>query len=232
MIRFLKRVGRSLLKLVLGFFVLSILSVFFFKFVPVPVTPLMLIRTFEQATDEKQSIKLSKDWVPASEISKHAFQAVYAAEDQNFLEHHGFDWKAMEKAWEQNKKGKRIKGASTISQQTAKNVFLWPARTYLRKGLEAYFTVLIELIWGKERTLEVYLNVIEMGPGIYGIEAAAQTYYGKPASELNRAEAAMIAAILPNPRKWSPKNPTNYLKSRQSWILKQMGNLNQLPVGK
>ena len=151
---------------------------------------------------------------------------------RTFLQHHGFDWKAMEKAWEQNKKGKRIKGASTISQQTAKNVFLLPARTYLRKGLEAYFTVLIELIWGKERILEVYLNVIEMGPGIYGIETAAQAYYGKTASELNRAEAAMIAAILPNPRKWSPKKPTTYLKGRQSWILKQMGNLNQLPVGK
>ena len=137
----------------------------------------------------------------------------------------------MEKAWENNKKGKRVKGASTISQQTAKNVFLWPGRTMLRKGLEAYFTFLIELIWSKERIMEVYLNVIEMGEGIYGIQAASQTYFKKPAEKLSRNEAALIAAVLPNPRRWSPARPTPYIQGRQSWILRQMNNLPPVGMG-
>ena len=138
---------------------------------------------------------------------------------------------AKKKAWEGNKKGKRIKGASTITQQTVKNVFLWPGRNYVRKGLEAYFTVLVEFLWPKERIMEVYLNVIEMGPGIYGIEAAAQTFYGKPAKKLTRGEAAMIAAVLPNPIRWSPRRPTNYISGRQGWILRQMNNLEPLGWG-
>lgn len=166
-----------------------------------------------------------------SEISKNAPQAVYASEDQKFLDHNGFDMEAMEKAWEGNKKGKRIKGASTITQQTVKNVFLWPARSYVRKVLEAYFTVLVELIWPKERIMEVYLNVIEMGEGIYGIEAAAQAYYNKPAAKLNRSQSAMIAAVLPNPRRWTPAKPTSYIVGRQGWILRQMNNLTPLGYG-
>ncbi|GAB3230810.1 monofunctional biosynthetic peptidoglycan transglycosylase [Algoriphagus aestuariicola] len=189
----------------------------------------MVIRVFEQAFDSEKDVRLTKDWVPISEISKNAPQAVIAAEDQKFLDHKGFDFEAMEKAWENNKKGKRIKGASTITQQTVKNVFLWPSRSYIRKGLEAYFTVLVELIWSKERIIEVYLNVIEMGDGIYGIEAAAQSYYKKPAAKLNRSQAAMIAAVLPNPRRWTPTKPTGYIQSRQAWILRQMNNL--APVG-
>lgn len=225
----IRRVWKFFWKLVIWFLIISIGLTVLYRFVPVPVTPLMVIRLFEQTFDSEKKVKLDKDWVPISEISKHAAQAVYASEDQKFLDHHGFDFEAMQKAWENNKKGKLVKGASTITQQTVKNVFLWPGRNYLRKGLEAYFTVLVELIWPKERIMEVYLNVIEMGPGIYGIEAAAQNYYGKSAIDLNRNEAAMIAAVLPNPIRWNPKKPTPYILGRQVWIMKQMGNL--APIG-
>ena len=227
--KFIKKIFRFLFKIALWFFIISIGLTIFYRFVPVPVTPLMVIRLWEQAWDEKKEVRLYKDWVSIDNISKHMPQAVYAAEDQKFLEHNGFDWKAMEEAWEKNKKGKRIKGASTISQQTAKNVFLWPSRNLIRKGLEAYFTFLIETIWSKERIMEVYLNVIEMGPGIYGIEAASQTFYNRPASKLTRQQAAMIAAVLPNPIRWSPAKPTGYIRGRQSWILRQMNNL--APIG-
>jgi monofunctional biosynthetic peptidoglycan transglycosylase len=213
------------------FFIISIGLTIIYRFVPVPITPLMVIRLVEQTFDSEKKVRLYKDWVPMSEISRHAPQAVFAAEDQKFLTHKGFDFEAMEKAWENNKKGKRIKGASTITQQTVKNVFLWPGRSYLRKGLEAYFTVLVELLWSKERIMEVYLNVIEMGDGIYGIEAASQAYYNKPAAKLNRNQAAMIAAVLPNPIRWTPTKPTGYIRGRQSWIMRQMNNLEPLGFG-
>jgi monofunctional biosynthetic peptidoglycan transglycosylase len=227
--KFIKKIFRFIFKIALWFFIISIGLTLIYRFIPVPVTPLMVIRLWEQAWDEKKDVRLYKDWVSIDNISKYMPQAVYAAEDQKFLEHNGFDWKAMEEAWEKNKKGKRIKGASTISQQTAKNVFLWPSRNLIRKGLEAYFTFLIETIWTKERIMEVYLNVIEMGPGIYGIEAASQTFYNRPASKLTRQQAAMIAAVLPNPIRWSPAKPTGYIRGRQSWILRQMNNL--APIG-
>lgn len=227
--KLLRRFFRFIFKIILWFFILSIGFTVLYRFVPVPITPLMVIRLWEQAWDEKKDMRLTKDWVSISEISKHMPQAVVAAEDQKFLDHWGFDREAMEKAWEGNKKGKRIKGASTITQQTAKNVFLWPDRNLVRKGLEAYFTLLVELIWSKERIIEVYLNVIEMGEGIYGIEAASQAYFKKPAAKLSRSEAALIAATLPNPRRWNPAKPTNYIKGRQAWILRQMNNL--APVG-
>ena len=227
--KILKRIFRLLFKIFLWFFILSIGFTVLYRFLPVPITPLMVIRLYEQLNDEKKELRLNKDWVSIKKISKHVPQAVVASEDQKFLNHYGFDWEAMEKAWENNKKGKRVKGASTISQQTAKNVFLWPARNIFRKGLEAYFTVLIELFWSKERIMEVYLNVIEMGEGIYGIEAASQSYFKKSAEKLSRNEAALIAAVLPNPRRWSPARPTPYIQGRQSWILRQMNNL--APVG-
>ena len=210
----------------LGIFAASILSVLVFRFVPVPVTPLMIIRCGEQLVDGK-SVKLQKSWKSLDQISPKLVQAVVASEDNLFLTHHGFDFAAMQKAMQYNekKKGKKIKGGSTISQQTAKNVFLWPGRSYIRKGLEAYFTVLIELIWGKERIMEVYLNVIEMGDGIYGAEAASQTFFKKPAIRLNKAEAAAIAAVLPSPLRWSPANPTVYTLRREAWILRNMGHL-------
>ena len=229
--KLLKRIWRFIWKTAMWFLILSVGLTLVYRFVPVPVTPLMVIRLVEQMFDSEKKVRLSKDWVPMSEISKNAPQAVYASEDQKFLDHNGFDFEAMQKAWEGNKKGKRIKGASTITQQTVKNVFLWPDRSYIRKGLEAYFTVLVEVLWPKERIMEVYLNVIEMGPGIYGIEAAAQNYYNKPAIKLNRSEAAMIAAVLPNPNRWNPKKPTPYILGRQAWILRQMNNLAPLGYG-
>lgn len=225
-------IGRFVFKIALWFFGLSIGLVILYRFLPVPITPLMVIRLFEQAVDSKKEMRLYKDWESIENISRHAPQAVVAAEDQKFLDHHGFDLEAMKKAWENNKKGKRIKGASTITQQTVKNVFLWPSRSYIRKGLEAYFTVLVELAWSKERILEVYLNVIEMGDGIYGIEAAAQTFFKKPAANLTRGQAALIAAVLPNPRRWNPAKPTAYIQGRQTWILRQMTNLEPVGFGK
>jgi monofunctional glycosyltransferase len=230
--KLIRWITKLLYKTALWFFGLSIGLVIVYRFVPVPITPLMVIRLVEQAFDEKKDMRLFKDWVSIGEMSRHAPQAVVAAEDQKFMGHRGFDLEAMEKAWNNNKKGKRIKGASTITQQTVKNVFLWPSRSYIRKGLEAYFTVLVELVWSKERILEVYLNVIEMGEGIYGIEAASQTFFKKSAAKLSQGQAALIAAVLPNPRRWSPAKPTNYIKGRQAWIIRQMNNLEPLGFGK
>jgi len=213
-------------RLLLVFFIYSFGLTLIYSFIPVYVTPLMCIRLVDQVFDEEKSVKLVKDWVPIDQISPHMVQAVVAAEDQKFLDHFGFDREAIEKAFEGNKAGKNLKGGSTISNQTAKNVFLWPDRNFVRKALEAYFTLLIEIFWSKERIMEVYLNVIEMGDGIYGVEAAAQQFYKKPAGELTKSEAAMIAAVLPNPLRWSPAKPTGYNYQRQSWILRNMNNLN------
>ena len=159
------------------------------------------------------------------EISDNLKLAVIASEDQNFPSHNGFDYKAIQKAMEDNKKGKRVRGASTISQQTAKNIFLWPQRSWFRKGLEVYFTFWIELLWSKERILEVYLNSIEMGKGVYGAEAAAQAWFKKSAENLTAYEAAAIAAILPNPREYRANPASSYIGGRQGWIVRQMRNL-------
>lgn len=218
----LKKLFRFIFKTLLWLFVVSILLVLVFKWVPVPFTPLMVIRYFEQ-TDSKTKKVWKHDWVSIDDISKNLQLAVICSEDQNFLSHHGFDLKAIEKAFENNKKGKPTRGASTISQQTAKNVFLWPQRNWLRKGLEAYFTFLIEFIWSKERIMEVYLNSIEMGNGIYGAEAASKYWFNKPASKLTRYEAAAIAAILPNPRQYRASPASAYIQGRQNWIVTQMG---------
>ncbi|MCB0424341.1 MAG: monofunctional biosynthetic peptidoglycan transglycosylase [Flavobacteriaceae bacterium] len=218
----LKKFFRFLFKTVLWFVVVSIALVVLFRWVPVPATPLMAIRYFEQKKEDKNRV-FKHDWVPLEKISKNLQLAVICSEDQNFVTHNGFDMKAIEKAMEHNKKGKKVRGASTISQQTAKNVFLWPQRSWLRKGLETYFTFLIELIWPKERIMEVYLNSIEMGNGIYGAEAASQYWFKKSASKLLPSEAAAIAAILPKPLSYKAKPPTSYIQSRIAWILKQMG---------
>ena len=204
------------------FFIVSIASVILFRWVPIPVTPLMLIRCVEQKVDGKE-MKLKKDWVPLEEISPNLQLAVVCSEDQNFIKHSGFDFEAIDKAMEYNENHKKQRGASTISQQTAKNVFLWPGRSWIRKGFEVYFTFLIELIWSKERIMEVYLNVIEMGDGIYGAEAAAQTFFHKSAKNLSSSEAATIAAVLPNPRKFNAGKPSAYIQGRKSWIMRQMG---------
>ncbi len=229
--KFIRKAFKLLWKTALWFLIISVGLTVIYRFVPIPITPLMVIRVVDQLFDKDKKVRLYKDWVSLKKISKNAPQAVVAAEDQKFMTHNGFDFEAMEKAWENNKKGKRIKGASTITQQTAKNVFLWPSRSYIRKGLEAYFTVLVEFIWPKKRILEVYLNVIEMGDGIYGIEAASQEYFNKPAADISKSQAAIIAAVLPNPRRWNPSRPTPYIVGRQAWILKQMNNLEPIGVG-
>ncbi|GGD35875.1 MULTISPECIES: monofunctional biosynthetic peptidoglycan transglycosylase [Flavobacterium] len=223
----IKKILRFIGKAILWFFGVSIVLVILFKFVPVPFTPLMFIRSIEQKTAGKPMV-LSHDWVPIEEISPNLQRAVIASEDQNFLNHNGFDFKALEKAMESNKKGKRLRGGSTISQQTAKNVFLWPGRSYIRKGFEAYFTVLIELIWGKERIMEVYLNSIEMGDGVYGAQEASRVWYRKDAKNLTAHEAAGIAAILPNPRKFKATNSSSYINRRKSHIVRQMGYLGKI----
>ena len=211
------------------FFLSTILSVLTYRFINPPLTPLMIIRLFQQAIDGEK-IMLKKDWVSLDKISPQLQLAVVASEDNRFLEHRGFDFHAIEKAKDYNekKKGKRMRGASTISQQTAKNVFLLPQRSWIRKGLEAYFTVLIELVWSKKRIMEVYLNVIETGKGIYGAEKASQIYFKKSALKISPGEAALVAAILPNPLKWNPSKPTPYLLNRQQWILWNMGNISKL----
>ncbi|MBK6398587.1 MAG: monofunctional biosynthetic peptidoglycan transglycosylase [Bacteroidia bacterium] len=216
----LKKILRIIFKTAIWFFAISILSVIIFRFVPIPVTPLMLIRCVEQKWDGKE-MKLKKDWVSLDKISSAMPLAVIAAEDQKFEEHFGFDLEAIRKAENYNKKhqGKRMKGASTISQQTAKNVFLWQGRNWIRKGFEVYFTFLIEIFWSKQRIMEVYLNVIEMGNGIYGVEAAAQEYFHKPASKLSVREASLIAAILPSPLKWSPVKPNARVQKKAGRIM-------------
>lgn len=206
------------------FFVVSIAWVVLARFLPVYITPLMPIRSVE-ALLNGHTPKNSKTWVPIGEISPNMVQAVVASEDNLFLIHHGFSFFDISKAFEHNLKGKRIRGGSTISQQTAKNVFLWQQRSYVRKGLEAYFTVLIELIWSKERIMEVYLNVIEMGDGIYGVEAASQEYFNKPAIDLTKSQAALIAACLPNPRKFLVNDPSGFIGRRKAKILQRMGQV-------
>ena len=219
----MKILKKTLRWIVVAFFASTILSVVALRFIPVVVTPLMLIRCYQQLKAGEE-LKLSHDWEPLENISDQLPIAVMASEDANFLRHHGFDYKAIEKAVERNYKHpkKRKLGASTISQQTAKNVFLWPGRTWLRKGLEVYFTVLIELMWPKERIMEVYLNSIEMGDGIYGAEAVADAHFNTTAKELTKAQCALIAATLPNPRKFSSKNPSAYMLKRQSRIMREM----------
>lgn len=206
-----------LIKLPLAFIAVTVLWVLMLKWVPVWVTPLMVSRSIEYRSDE--DFRTHKKWRRYEKISPEMAKAVIASEDNLFAEHNGFDWKEMRKAIEDHKKkGKKLRGASTISQQTAKNVFLWPSRSFVRKAFEAYFTVLIEWIWGKERILEVYLNVAEMGKGIYGAEAAAQEFFGKSASELNRREASLITASLPNPIDRHADKPSQYVNKRAEQI--------------
>lgn len=207
----------------------TILAVVALRFLPVYFTPLMFIRCYEQMTEGK-SLKMKHHWVPLNKISPSLPMAVMASEDAKFLKHHGFDYQAIEHAAERNRKHpeKRKLGASTISQQTAKNVFLWPGRSWVRKGFEVYFTALIELMWPKERIMEVYLNSIEMGDGIYGADAVAEEHFGTDALSLTKAQCALIAATLPNPRKFSSKNPSGYMLKRQARIMREMKYVDKL----
>lgn len=213
-----------LIKSIIFFFSISIVLVFILKFVPIWVTPTMIDRKVTAIVEGRDS-EIHSDWEPYENISKEAALAVVASEDQLFPQHYGFDFNAMWGAFRHNLKGKKIKGASTISQQVAKNVFLWQGRSYVRKVLEVYFTFLIEVIWGKERILEVYLNVAEMGKMTFGVEAASLRYYGHSAKLINRAEAARIAAVLPSPNRFSIVNPSKYVQKRTNFIIRQMRGL-------
>ncbi|SEG24696.1 monofunctional biosynthetic peptidoglycan transglycosylase [Parabacteroides chinchillae] len=228
--RIVKRILIWCRNILIFLFLSSILAVVAYKYIPVYYTPLMFIRLYDQFHDGKK-MKLDHKWVSLSEIAQPLVQAVVASEDNLFLDHHGFDIEQIQKARTDAEKGKRLRGASTISQQTAKNVFLWPGKTYIRKAIEAYFTVLIEWIWGKERIMEVYLNSIEMGDGIYGAEAVAQAHFHKKASKLTKGEAALIAASLPNPRKFNSGKPSPYMLKRQTKIMSLMGKLLKIEMG-
>ncbi|RLD29352.1 MAG: monofunctional biosynthetic peptidoglycan transglycosylase [Bacteroidetes bacterium] len=221
-----KRIAKFIFKSLLWFVGLSVLWVILYKYVPVPYTPLMAIRSVQGDSN----YRTEHDWVPLSLISQEIQLAVICAEDQKFLNHKGFDYKAIEEAYKSNKNRKSLKGGSTISQQTAKNVFLWPGRSWLRKGLETYFTFLIETIWSKERILEVYLNSIEMGAGVFGVEAAADYWFNTTANELSQHQAAAIAAILPNPRNYKASPRTNYVEKRKQWIIRQMKNFGRFEL--
>ena len=223
----MKKLQKLLQWIVLLFFGSTIFFVVLYRFVPVPLTPLMIIRCAQQVSRGEQ-IRLKHHWVPLEEMSKYLPVAVMASEDQRFLQHHGFDVVEIQNAIEERQSGKRLRGGSTISQQTAKNVFLWPKSSWVRKGFEAYFTVLIELCWSKERIMEVYLNSIEMGDGIYGAEAVAQQHFSRPAKKLSRANCALIAATLPNPLRYSSKKPSRYVLKRQTAIMRQMKHINLL----
>lgn len=211
-----KKIAKYIFRLLLTLFIITILWVAVYAFVPVPGTPLMLARYFGE------DVPINHTWTPLEEITPDMQLAVIAAEDNRFVLHNGFDWEEIEKARKEAEKGKKLRGASTISQQTAKNVFLWHGRSWVRKGLEAYFTTLIEFMWGKERIMEVYLNSIETGEGLYGIHAVAEANFGKKPGELTREECALIAATLPNPRRYSSKKPSRYIQKRKKAIMKNM----------
>lgn len=227
---FIKRILIWCRNILIFLFISSILSVVAYKFIPVYYTPLMLTRLYDQYKEGKPH-KLEHTWVPLSQIAQPLVQAVVASEDNLFLDHNGFDIEQIQKALDEAEEGKRVRGASTISQQTAKNVFLLPAKSYFRKGIEAYLTLLIEWIWGKERIMEVYLNSVEMGDGIYGAEAVANAHFGKQAYQLSREEAALIAASLPNLRKFNSGKPSPYMLKRQGQILSLMGKLIKIQMG-
>ncbi len=227
--RFFKGIWKTVKWTMILFFVSSLLTVIIYKWLPVKFTPLMFIRNCQQTFDGKEA-RTEHEWVPLEDISPYLPLAVWASEDQNFFNHHGFDFEAIATAYQEAKHGGRRRGGSTISQQTAKNVFLWPNASWFRKGLEAYFTVLIELFWSKERIMEVYLNSIEMGDGIYGAEAVAKLHFGTTAKKLSQKQCALIAASLPNPLKFNSAKPSPYMYKRQKWILKQMKNLGNYPT--
>ena len=219
---FFPRLWRFLKRLILILFIAQFIYIIILKWIEPPVT-------ITQLESLLTGHGLKREYVSKKQMSANAKLAVIASEDQLFPDHNGFDFKSIEKAMKHNQKSKSLHGASTISQQTAKNVFLWQGRSWLRKALEVYFTFMIEKIWGKKRILEVYMNVAEMGDGIFGIEKASQKYFSRPAANLSRQEAAMIAACLPSPRRYSVKPVSRYVSIRSGWILRQMNNLQADP---
>ena len=221
----LKKIFKYIRWIVAMLFISSILAVVAYRFIPVYFTPLMFSRCFDQI-DKGDDVKLYHTWIPLAEMPKSMPVAVIASEDQRFLQHHGFDYQAIEAAaLDHLEGGKKLRGGSTISQQTAKNVFLWQGRSWVRKGLEAYFTFLIEALWSKERIMEVYLNSIEMGDGIYGVQAVAEQNFDVDAKNLTRSDCALIAATLPNPRRFSSKTPGPYMRKRLRQVEQQMRHI-------
>ncbi len=216
--------GKILFDVLLAFLALTVVPVLIYSATNPATTPLLWIRWAENDKSDRYT-RVIKDWVPVERISPHLIKAVITAEDQKFFQHHGFDWEAIESAIKVNLTSNRTIGASTISMQTARNVFLWQGRNLVRKGLESYFTVLIENLWSKNRILEVYLNVIEWGNGIYGCEAASQYYFNHSATTLSPVEAAWLAAILPSPRRWSIRRPQRHVATRQARILNHMSKV-------
>lgn len=223
----MKRVFRICLKLFLWCMAVTVVWTICYRYVPVPTTISMITYSGDRP---KGGIR--HQWIPIERITPSIQLAVICAEDQKFLNHRGFDLRAIKQAYQHNKQGGRMRGGSTISQQTAKNVFLWQQRSWLRKGLEVYFTFLIETFWSKERILEVYLNSVEMGPGVFGVEEAAQYWFGKSASSLSRAQSAALAAILPNPSMYKADPPSSYIQNRRDWIIKQMNNFGPFLIKK
>jgi monofunctional biosynthetic peptidoglycan transglycosylase len=220
-----RRATRWLALALAAFLAVTVLPVVALRWVDPWSSAFMLSARVDAWRARDQQYKTQYEWVDLERISPHAAMAVIAAEDQQFPFHAGFDFKSIREAIRSNHRSKRVRGASTISQQVAKNLFLWSGRSYVRKGLEAYFTVLIEWLWPKERILEVYLNIAEFGPGIYGVEAAANKFYRKPATSLSRRESATLAAVLPNPRKFKVQSPSRYVTQRRDWIMRQMRGL-------
>ncbi|MBN9312572.1 MAG: monofunctional biosynthetic peptidoglycan transglycosylase [Chryseobacterium sp. 39-10] len=210
---------KKIKKIVFIIILANILFIFWGKFFNPPIT-------FTQIGGLLQFGKIDRDYISYDEMGSNVKKAVIASEDQAFFVHNGFDYTAIEKAMKHNEQGKKLRGGSTISQQTAKNIFLWQGRSWIRKGLEAVYTFIIELIWGKDVILERYLNSIEMGRGVFGVEAASEYYFNKHSKDLSKSEAAWIATILPNPKKYDPKNPSAYLARKHSWIMRQMNNVN------
>jgi monofunctional glycosyltransferase len=220
-----RRLLRLFCWVILAAAVLSAGSVLLLRWVDPPTSAFMLREHLAVSRSAPQPYDIRHRWVDATGISPHVKVAVIAAEDQNFPAHHGFDLKSINDALVDRERGRRVRGASTISQQVAKNLFLWPAQSWVRKGLEAYFTVLIETLWPKQRILEVYLNVAEFGRGVFGVGAAADVYFHKQASRLSAYDAALLAAVLPSPKRMRVNAPSSYVRSRQQWILGQMRGL-------
>ena len=225
----LRLIIAGLMIITVGFVTFSLGLIILLRFVAPPVSALMIERRLDSWTSGRK-YSSQYEWVGFDRIARPMASAVIASEDQNFLHHYGFDLGAIERAIDHDEKSRRLRGGSTLTQQTAKNLFLWPDRTWVRKGLEAYFTVLMETCWGKRRILETYLNIVEFGDGVYGVEAASERYFHKSAARLTPEDAAVLAAVLPNPRRLRPNAPSRYLRERQQWILQQMRQLGPLAL--
>jgi monofunctional biosynthetic peptidoglycan transglycosylase len=229
LVLFFKKIWQLLWMFILLGFQVTIFFVILYRVMPVPVTPLHLVRVYEQIRDGK-NIKLTKEWKSIDYVSDKFCLAVITAEDVKFIQHYGFDFEQIQNSIERGlKRGKKLRGASTISQQTAKNLFFTPKRSWIRKVPEVIITISLELLWTKKRILEVYINIIEMGNGIYGVEAASQHYYKKSSTKLTSHESALIAACLPNPRRWNPKRPSTYIQRKASGIQRFMHHIGNLP---